>query len=203
LANEAFDAEVFDHYGAIEVGRIYNECFEHNDYHTSAERLLVETIREGEKASIGEEGEITITNLDNYAMPFIRYNLGDLGILLGDDCSCGSCYPRMRLTAGRKKNMVELPDRRVVSVLAVIGVLNNIRGIRQFQIIHEDIGHFTVKMVKGRTFAEATIGEVGQELNPILGDVEVEAIVVDHISREKSGKFRPFITKVPTKHVSG
>jgi len=200
LGEEAFNAEIFDHYGAIEVGRIYNECVIHKGYHTSAERVIVEIIRDGEAVSRGKEGEVTVTNFDNYAMPFIRYNLGDLGVLIGDDCSCGSCFPLMRLTAGRKKDMVELPDGRVVSVLAVISVLNNIQGIKQFQLIQEKTSHFLVKVVKGRMFVGETVGEVKQMLESVLDDIEIEVMIVDNIPRDKSGKFKPFITKVPVRY---
>jgi len=92
LAEKTFDAGVFDSYGAIEVGRICNECKEHNGYHTSARAVLVEITRDGETVSPSKEGEVTVTNLDNHVMPFIRYHLEELGFLDEDECSCGNTF---------------------------------------------------------------------------------------------------------------
>jgi len=197
LAVDVFDADLFDSYGAMEVGRISNECVEHDGYHTVGESIIVEVTKDGEPIPAGEEGEVTVTNLVNYAMPFIRYDLEDLGMLVEGECSCGSYLPRMRLTEGRRSHIMRLPDGRTISALAVIGVLNNVQGISQFQIAQEEIDHFAIRVVRGARFTDKTVEEVGEVSKPILGDVDVEVSVVPSIPRETSGKFRPFITKVP------
>ena len=78
LVGKAFDAEIFDGYGAIEVSGISLECVRHNGCHVMSDSVLVEVIRDGEIVSAGEEGEITVTNLIKHAMPMLRYNLEDL-----------------------------------------------------------------------------------------------------------------------------
>ncbi len=197
LTREAFDAETFNSYGASEVGGICRECVKRTGYHISGDSVLVEIIRDCERVSTGEEGEITVTNLTNYAMPFIRYNMKDLGILMEDECSCGSPFPLMRITQGRKSDIVQLPDGRVIPALTVYGGLSQIQGIKQLQVIQETIDHFTVKIMKESKFTDATYEEVKRNLKQKLGDVKIEVLIVDSIPREHSGKFKQFITKFP------
>ena len=83
LITKALDAEVFEGGGCREAGNIFHECTPHQGYHTAAESHVVEITRDGETLPIGEEGEVTVTNLDNHAMPFIRYDLEDIGALVG------------------------------------------------------------------------------------------------------------------------
>ena len=196
LARKSFDVEIFDGYGANEVGGICTECVKHEGYHIWSDSVLVEITRDGETAATGEQGEITATNLTNYAMPFIRYNVEDLGILIGNECSCGSHFPLMRITEGRKSDIIQLPDGRVISALPVYGCCAR-TGINQFQMIQEKTDRFIVKIVKDTKFTDMTIEEVKRDLKQRLGDVDIDVSVVDKISREKSGKFKPFLTKVP------
>jgi phenylacetate-CoA ligase len=197
LAKDIFDAEIFDGYGAREAGTICQECVTHIGYHTLGESVIVEVTRNGETVSTGEEGEITVTNLDNYATPSIRYNLEDLGVLIDDKCSCGKSFPLMRVTGGRKRDVVQLPNGRRLSALAVYGGLAFIQGIKQFQLIQEKNDYFSVRIVKGREFTDKTVNEIIQKLRQRLGNVQAEVSVTDNIPREKSGKFRPFVTNVP------
>ena len=197
LARDVLNAEIFDGYGANEVGGVCTECVKHEGYHIWSDSVIVEITRDGEPVSTGERGEITATNLTNYAMPFIRYNVEDLGILIENECSCGSPFPLMKITEGRKSDIVQLPDGKAISALSVYSCLLPIQGIKQFQMTQEKTDRFTVKIVKDSKFTDTTIEEVKQTLKQRLGDVEVEVFVVDNIPKEKSGKFRQFITKVP------
>lgn len=196
LARKVFNAEIFDGYGANEVGGISTECIEQDGYHIWSDSVFIEITRDEETVATGEQGEITATNLNNYAMPFIRYNIEDLGVLIGNDCSCGNHFPLMRIKGGRKSEIVKLPDGRMISALSVFSCLVFIQGIKQFQMIQEKTNRFLIKIVKDSTFTNMTIKEIKRELTQLLGDVEVNVLVVNNIPREKSGKFRQFLTKV-------
>ena len=196
LITKALGAEIFVKYACREVGRISNECVHHQGHHTNAELNLVEITRDGETLPIGETGEVTVTNLENHAMPFIRYDLEDIGVLVGGDCSCGNCSPRMRITEGRTKDRIWLPEGRMVPALVPIEVLRYIDGLRQFQLIQEAHDRFLVRIIRGRGMAETAPDVIRQQLTPILGKVTIEVQEVDHIPREKSGKLRQFISHV-------
>jgi len=192
FAGKAFGAELFSQYGSIEVGKIARECVKHSS-HVWSDRVLVEVTRDGEPASFGEEGEITVTNLNQYAMPFLRYNLQDMGYLMENYCSCGDPFPMIRLTSGRKSDFVRLPNGSTIGALAVYNILCDIQGIRQFQVIQENPNRFIFKMVRDSQFTDETTRKVKELICKRLGEVEIDVVEVDTIPREKSGKFRPFI----------
>ncbi len=205
LVREVFNAEAFSRYGAVEVGTISSECIEHIGFHVDSDSTLVEITRDGEPVSLGKEGEITVTNFTNYAMPFIRYNFGDLGSMIADHCSCGINFPMMNITLGRKSDVVRLPDGKTIPALSVWGNLVWIQGIKQLQVVQEKVDRFIIKIVKSSNFTTETCREVEQMLKQKLGNVEnveIETCIVDEIPREKTGRYhklKQFVTKIPSK----
>ena len=75
--------------------------------HINAEHVYVECLKEnGEPAAAGESGELIITDLDNYGMPFIRYRIGDVGMLSDRKCNCGRGLPIMETVGGRTFDII-------------------------------------------------------------------------------------------------
>jgi phenylacetate-CoA ligase len=76
----AFNAKVYDYYGCNEVSHIAAQCGQHPSLHVTEENIYLEIVDDkGKQVNPGEEGEILVTNLNSYDMPFIRYDLGDIG----------------------------------------------------------------------------------------------------------------------------
>ena len=196
LIQDALNAEVFNSYGCREISRTSFECSHHEGLHTLADMVFVEIARDGAPVSIGDEGEVTVTNLHNHAMPFIRYAVGDIGVMLGSDCPCGNCSPLMQITEGRTKDRIWLPDGRRIPALVPIEVLRYVDGLRQFQLVQETHDRIVVHIIPGRTMADTVPNEIKQQLKLILGNIEIEVREVDSIPREASGKLRQFITNV-------
>ncbi len=196
LAQESFDGEVFDSYGMIEVGGISKECYTHNGYHVWSDLVFLETVRNGNRVSPGEHGDIVVTGLVNHATPIIRYNSEDTGILMDDECSCGSHFPLMRITEGRKSDTILLCDGKSVAAHAVCAGLCEIYDIKQFQVIQDGIGHFVVKVVKESGFNDTTLESITQVFRKTIGKVSVDILLVDDIPRLESGKFKQFIIKI-------
>lgn len=110
LCREAWGVPVKDLYSAEEVGYIAFQCPEHEHYHVQAEGLLLEVLDEaGRPCAPGETGRVVVTPLHNFAMPLIRYELGDYAEA-GSDCPCGRGLPVLKRILGRQRNMVVLPD---------------------------------------------------------------------------------------------
>ena len=58
-------------------------------------------------------GSIIVTNLENYVMPFIRYDLGDLVLLPGNNrCTCGRTLPLLGKVLGRNDDILEYEGRK-------------------------------------------------------------------------------------------
>ena len=87
----AFQCKVFNRYGSREVGDIASECEAHAGLHVFPSGNYIEIVDDqGHPVPNGEEGNILVTNLYNYAMPLIRYYIGDRGVLSRSDrCACG------------------------------------------------------------------------------------------------------------------
>jgi phenylacetate-CoA ligase len=197
LAQEVFDAEVFEGYGMTEVGSISRECHAHIGQHVWSANIIVEITRDGEKVFPSEKGCVTVTGLSGYTMPFIRYNSEDIGMLIGDECSCGSQFPLLQITEGRMSDTILLSDGRRISAHELCVGLYTIQGIKQFQVIQESADSFTVKVVKKAGFIEEGLYEnVVQAIERKIGEVDVEVLIVDAIPRLKSGKFKQFISKI-------
>ena len=73
------------------------ECERHEGLHLTAEQTLLEIVDdEGHPVAPGTEGNVVVTDLYNYGMPFIRYRIGDVGSLDRSACACGRSLPRIR-----------------------------------------------------------------------------------------------------------
>ncbi|RMF06022.1 phenylacetate--CoA ligase family protein [Candidatus Woesearchaeota archaeon] len=102
LIQEAFSSEVFDRYGAAEGMGIAMECNLHNGLHYDPTRFVVEVLDEkSHETLVDKEGVVCLTNLENYAMPFIRYLMNDRAVLHSGRCSCGLEFPLMSSVKGR------------------------------------------------------------------------------------------------------
>ena len=77
----------------VKVPPISFECEEHKGYHLCDEDVIVEFLKENEHVVSGEMGKIIMTNLNNYVMPFIRYNIGDIGTFTDESVLAGEDYP--------------------------------------------------------------------------------------------------------------
>jgi phenylacetate-CoA ligase len=197
MIEEAFDTEIFDAYGASEVGSIYTECAHHNK-HLQGNANVVEIVKNNDVLGTHEEGEVVVTNLLNYAMPMLRYNTEDLGYLLDDKCSCTWRYPLMTLTAGRKSDVIQLTEGRIVSAQEAMHILKGkAYALRQFQVIQNRPHQLSIAVVTGTHFTPTILRELAQEFHAAFGvDLELEIHVVDTIAREASGKYKDFKTSI-------
>lgn len=154
---QTFQVPVANQYGCNEANAIAYECKE-GHMHCLTDHVLVEVIKNGEPV-FEEEGDIYITSLSNYAMPFLRYQTGDRGILVQDPkCPCGSTRPELILKSGRSSDYITLRNAEKLNAYVLLGIIeytNEYMGtpIKQFQIIQTDIDRFTVKLVLKEEFS--------------------------------------------------
>lgn len=193
----AFGVKVYDRYAASEARNIAWECEEHNGYHINIDSLVVEFIKDGREAKSGERGDIVITNLHSYAMPFIRYKIGDVGIPSERVCQCGIEFPLMEIMEGRDEDFILLKGGKIISPMMITGTLDHVPGIKQFRVIQENIDTILVVLARGEGFNSDTILTAEKALKDILSeDIKIRCEAVEDIPRESSGKVRAVISKV-------
>ena len=198
----ALGAPVFNRYGAREVGDVACECDRHQGLHVSAPWQYVEILRpDGAPAGPGEDGELVITNLANYAMPLIRYRIGDLGSWAGKPCSCGRSWPLLARVSGRVVDMFLTSDgRRIPGGYFVFLMLDTHSWVQRYQVVQESLGRVEVYLQvrdEQRALANAQAEGIRLEIIKVMGsDCSVGIHLVDEIRPSDSGKFLHTISKV-------
>jgi len=195
--NAVFGVEMYDQFGCVELGRTAWECPAHSGYHIDVEAVVMEFVRNGRQVPAGERGEIIYTTLYNYAMPLIRYAVGDIGVPSDEKCPCGRGLPLMKLLEGKADAFVQVPSGRIFSSMTWTVLLKLFSSIAQFKVIQERIDEIRIQVVPGRGFTQDTINHIIRDVKHVLGDeVHIEIEPVDEIPRDKSGKVRSVISKV-------
>ena len=194
---KAFGCEVYDFYGAREAAAISSECSEHSGYHISAENYVLECVKEGERAASGGTGVILVTNLHNYAMPFIRYEIGDLGRLSDEVCSCGRGLPLMSSIEGRTTDIIVTQDGNFISTPVLTLIFKNL-PVKQYQVIQEKSEKIIVKIVRGSKYSKKDTRYIMRGMRKFIGKgVQIRLEFVDSIPLTNSGKKKPIISKIP------
>lgn len=107
----AWGVEPFDVLGLTETGITAHDCAAHRGMHVLEDRCLFEVVDEnGRPVPDGTAGhKVLVTNLDNYAQPFIRFEVTDLVTLTAEPCECGRTTRRITALEGRSDDILELP----------------------------------------------------------------------------------------------
>jgi phenylacetate-CoA ligase len=191
LLEQAFSAEVFERYGSEETSIIASECSAHRGMHIAAEGLMVEFVKEGRAAEPGEEGEIVVTDLVNYGMPLIRYEIGDVGVPAAEACPCGRGLPVLERVHGRVADSIVTPEGRMVSGISITDHIVEVEGIRQVQIVQESVDELVFRIVRDGRFSEGSEAALRGHCRRIFGDrMRVRCDYVDEIAMGPRGKYR-------------
>jgi len=106
-ANTGINA--YDIYGTSEIsGPLFTECHAKKGIHVWGDMFLTEVVDPdtGEPVAEGEQGELVFTTLHKFALPLIRYRIGDLSIMSNEVCDCGRTHPRIMRIMGRTDDML-------------------------------------------------------------------------------------------------
>jgi phenylacetate-CoA ligase len=147
VCREVFDVPVTDMYSCQEVGYIALQCPQHEHYHAQCENLLVEIVNDdGAPCAPGETGRVVVSTLHNFAMPLIRYALGDYA-RAGEACTCGRGLPVIEEVLGRERNMITLPDGRRLYPSFPSALWADIGAIRQMQLVQTRLDTVRARLV--------------------------------------------------------
>jgi phenylacetate-CoA ligase len=201
---EVFQCKVTNRYGCEEVSLIACECERHDGLHINADGIYLEVLRpDGTPCVPGEPGMIVVTDLANRAMPILRYQVGDMGVLSDRRCPCGRGLPLLEKVEGRIADYVVTSDGEMISGISLTeNFAVMVPGIAQLQIVQEEVDRFLFRVVKGREFGPRSLETIGALVTERFGpSTRYECEFVDRIPQEPSGKYRFCISKV-MKHAS-
>jgi len=190
--------EVFEYYGCGEVNSIAFECGMHNGLHVSDEHVFLEALRDGERVLDGEMGAVTLTTLQNYTMPLIRYQNGDVVACTSKACSCGRGLSRILKLLGRTNDLLLARDGRLISGVFMPAFLVRVdmQGVQQVQLIQETQDAIRLKVVRTTAYSIDSLRPLLEVIIRHLGDVKIKVEYVDSIPTAPSGKCRYVISKV-------
>lgn len=193
LAETAFNTKVYNRYGGREVGLIAMECAE-GRMHINCRDIYLEIDSE-DPYMIPDD--ILITQLNNYAMPFIRYRIGDIGLLSDEMCPCGNELPVLGELLGRSTATFRTKGGQLIHGGYFTQQFYDIVGVSQFQLIQETLEKCVMKLVINEQWTEETCNHIQQKIKDALGsDVSISVEYVDEIALPKSGKREFTISKV-------
>ncbi|OGZ99043.1 MAG: hypothetical protein A3D41_03315 [Candidatus Sungbacteria bacterium RIFCSPHIGHO2_02_FULL_41_12b] len=185
-------------YGSQECSLIASQCAKYN-YHVAHWMNYVEIIDDNDKpVSRGVLGRIVITSLMNETMPFIRYQLGDLGRLSSGKCLCGNSSPIIEIE-GRIVGNIEFSDGTAFPLYPILQYLADHYSseIKQFQI--EQMSKFRlifryIPMYTGQSLDFERV--MTEYLNSIVRNrMDIKMEVIDYIFPNQNGKTPIFIKR--------
>jgi phenylacetate-CoA ligase len=204
LLEKYFGAPIINRYGLREFGSwSAQSCPESPDqFHINTELVVCEVLRQdGTPCAAGETGRVVLTDLHNFARPFIRYDTGDLAVAVSESCSCGRGFPLLGPIEGRSLECLRTPSGGEISP-AVLGHFlfvyhDHLEAVRHYQLVQETANRVSLLIVPGEGWDEQRRVRLRSDLAHLMGDeVEVEVRTVLEIPPEKSGK-RPIIKQAP------
>ena len=198
LAREVWNLPVTDVYSSEEFGNIALQCPVHDEnYHIQAENLLVEIVDDsGTPCTPGEIGRVLVSTLHNFTMPLLRYEIGDYA-LAGEACECGRGLPVIRRIAGRRRNMLRLPDGRSHWPSFPYEEFTPIADFRQIQIIQHQIQDIEVRLAGPAFLSRETEKLFSAKLCELLhGQFTVRYSYPELIEPSAGGKFEDFLSLV-------
>jgi phenylacetate-CoA ligase len=203
---KAFGCKCYSSYGAAEGFSIAFECPTHNGFHIAAEHFIVEIVDDaGQPVPPGLQGRVLITNLHNYAMPFIRYDIGDIGSLPGISCNCGRGLPLMNLSLAKTTDFLATRSRGTLPGMSLPMAFFADWGVQQYQVVQDDPEGVTVYLAPAAIFPagrrEALTKETVNRFKLVLGDdMDINVKFVDQVPVSKYGSWRVVVSNLNSNH---
>ncbi|MGN6704746.1 MAG: phenylacetate--CoA ligase family protein [Rhodanobacter sp.] len=197
IIERAFGCPAYNTYGCREFMLIASECERREGLHVNADHLVVELLRRAD-APATEPGEVVITDLFNYGMPFVRYLNGDVATASDHACSCGRGLPLLQRVDGRLLDAIRTPAGHRLPGEFFPHMLKDVPGLVRFQVVQRRLDELELSLVRGPGFDDASLAYIRRELAKVVGDsLQLNVHFVDDIPLTPSGKWRVCISELP------
>ncbi|PWU19382.1 MAG: hypothetical protein C5B50_06690 [Verrucomicrobia bacterium] len=196
--SKVFGCEVYNLYGSREVSDIAWELPSLNGLWVPPWANFVEIVDDdGNSVPAGSEGNIVVTCLTNYAMPLLRYWIGDRGTLLPVNAACKGSQV-LGHVSGRTVDVFRRSDRTLVDGEYFTHLLYFRPWVRKFQVVQKDHAHVLFKVVSANGKPpQAELEEIAARSRLTMGGgCRVDFEFVDELPAPPGGKFRYTISEV-------
>jgi phenylacetate-CoA ligase len=145
---QVFSAKVLPYYGCGEVNALGYTCPVGDWYHTCDEHAVIEVENDVGEATLEGSGAFLITDLDNRAVPIIRYRNGDAGQLGAPGCACGRTLGRILRLDGRVNDMLVTTTGSTFSGAIAAHSFRLINHVESYQVVQRTPGQATIRIVR-------------------------------------------------------
>jgi phenylacetate-CoA ligase len=201
IIESAFGCRVYNFYGSREVNNLAVECPSYEGLHANALLRYIEIVDDkGNAVSAGVPGRILITDLTNYFMPFLRYEIEDIGSWSGTQCRCGRPFPLLAKIWGRSSDFIVTPAGKWIHGEFFTHLFYDLPEIASFQVEQSNLHEIRVDLVLRPGTREYRAPSILERFRRAVGpDVTVQLQVVPKIDRPHSGKHRFAVSSVPVR----
>jgi phenylacetate-CoA ligase len=163
----------------------------------NTERSIMEIAdEEGSQLEKGV-GNILATSLNNYSMPFIRYNTGDMGNLMDDFCGCGRGPKLLKEVLGRSVDILVTPEGKQVHGWFFLYIFwEYCKGIKEYQVVQVSLENIIIKIVPDDNFDESQLDNIYAIIKRKSKRWDIKFKFVDQIERTKAGKYKFILNEV-------
>lgn len=189
---DAFHCKTYETYGSAE-GFMMAAQKDLDYMYLMATNVYIEIVDDsGNELEDGRLGHIIVTNLNGYAMPLIRYKIGDLGIKLPH-----KNYPKNRelqlpliqKVIGRDTDIVKTPSGNFLVVHSFTGIFEHFPQIKQFCVIQRDLTGIHILYIKDAGFENEILDVIRLKILHFLDEAfEINFEEVAVIKPTPSGK---------------
>ena len=192
--------EIISQYADEEIGIIAQEAVptseRDNVMYLNNASCIVEVLKmeSDEKAEFGELGRIVITDLHNHAFPMVRYDTGDVGILMPPNESSHG-YPVLAKLYGRRFDICYTTDNQPFFPMTIGRILKHYDEIAQWQFIQVGQKNYILKIVMDNPKRGYLDGAVDVLKETLGSDAMIEIEYVNEIPVLASGKRKPVVNQ--------
>lgn len=191
------NCSLIDFYGSDEGGCLAWECSTCQGYHINSDTAILEIWNDGRLARPGEDGEVVITNLHSWAMPFIRYRQDDVVTRSRQKPVCGRRFPLLEEIQGRRDDFILLKSGKKLSPHVFYYSMDFVPGIKRWRITQESAERLKVEIVPTAALGPASLKAIESDLRRVVNDeLTVEIVLAEAIKMERGSKFRAVSSKL-------
>lgn len=186
---ELFGCPVVSRYSNQECGLISQQCHLCNEYHVNTGSFYVEILDLDKDVPVedGMLGRIVVTDLYNKAMPMIRYDTGDLGVM-SHECECSLHGKVLKKVEGRRSDFIRATNGDLLSPVTIINAMWEYCDLIQWQFIQHGINYYEMKL-NCETTVYAREEEMLQDIKSYIGEnAKIKVTYVHEIPLLASGK---------------
>jgi phenylacetate-CoA ligase len=193
---DVFQCKVYDDYSCLEFSAVASECRMQN-LHVAADNVILEVLDKNDnRLPAGEPGRIVVTSLNNYSMPYIRYEIGDVGALSGERCPCGRNFPVLKAIVGRCDDFLVMPSGQLMDPQTIVFQIETLPEVKEFRVVQERNKDLVISIVPhGAVNFPEIRNEISTKIKKIVnGSIRVDVTEAEALDRGATGKHRSIMS---------